>query len=152
MHKQGKIPSRLSLNHLQRRVSAASPIGQQIVPWPTVDWVNLPPKLAPVRRDATPPASSSASSVTHKRTLTPAPEVESPPAFHPLKPAKKANRLVSVKTISPSASSLATPSIQNGTLHSPSSLMSGSHSLGKNRRDSTRILQRHLRPGVFLAK
>ena len=36
-----------------------------------------------------PHASSSAFSMMHKQTLMPAPEVEPPPVFHPLKPAKK---------------------------------------------------------------
>jgi hypothetical protein len=49
-------------------VTASSLIGQQIAPWPTVDWVNSLPKLAlkPVRKDTTPPTSSSAFCMMHK--------------------------------------------------------------------------------------
>ena len=134
--------------------TASSLIGQQIAPWPTVDWANSPLKLTlkPIRRDPTPPASSSAFSMMHKQTLTPAPEVEPPPAFHPLKPVKKANCLITVMTIFPSLSSLATPSIQNNTLHSPSSLMFGLHSSGRESKVSNEDIAETPMPSPVFSK
>ena len=99
-----------------------------------------------------PPASSSAFSMTHKQTLTPAPEVEPPPAFHPLKPAKKANCLITIMTISPSLSSLATPSIQNNTLHSPSSLTFGSRSSGRKLKGSNKDIAETPMPSPVFSK
>ena len=134
--------------------TTSSLIGQQIAPWPMVDWANSLPKLAlkPIRRDPMPPTSLSAFSMMHKQTLTPAPEVEPPPVFHPLKPAKKANCLITIMTISPSLSSLATPSIQNNTLCSPSLLTFGSHSSGRKSKGSNKDIVETPTPSPVFSK
>ena len=111
-------------------------LAQQIAPWPQVDWANSPPGFAlkPVQRDTTGPAAQSTIRMTHKRTLTPAPEIEPPPVFQPLRPAKKAGFL---ETVSPSASLVTTPRTQHDTSRSPSSLTFGSHSSGRKSKCSS---------------
>ena len=67
--------------------------GQQITPWPQVDWTNSPLRFA----------------------LKPAPEIEPPLVFQPLRPAKKAGFLAPIKTVSPSASLVTTPCVWHDT-------------------------------------
>lgn len=114
--------------------SQANLIGQQIAPWPTLDWTTSSPTSPPVK-SATPPASASASStfMTHKRTLTPAPAADPPPVFQPLRPAKKTVQHLAPVKVSPSSSfssPVATP--PGHALRTPSSLTFGSHSVSSS--------------------
>ncbi|KAI0339201.1 hypothetical protein BDW22DRAFT_606971 [Trametopsis cervina] len=67
-------------------------IGQQIVPWSSLDW-QVSPKKPAVK------PKTGAFRPTHKRTLTPAPAIEPPPVFQPLHPAAK-NRVSEVESLS----------------------------------------------------
>ncbi|THG95127.1 hypothetical protein EW026_g6465, partial [Hermanssonia centrifuga] len=66
-------------------------IGQQIVPWSALDWTHASPKKP------LPAPSSTTNTVrpTHKRTLTPAPALDPPPVFQPLRPAAVKGRIIS---------------------------------------------------------
>lgn len=122
-----------SKNCEQKTVTGTSQtplIGQQIAPWPTLDWSASPPTSPPAKSTAPPTsASASATFMTHKRTLTPGPAADPPPVFQPLRPAKKVAQNLTSAKVSPSSSlssSLSTPSGQ--TLRTPSSLTFGSRS------------------------
>lgn len=100
--RHGTTPSLSSLRpYAQSRnppTLATGLAGQQIAPWPTVDWPSSPVKpLAP------PPNPRP----THKRTLTPAPEVEPMPVFTALRPRKPAK--MSVVTTSAEVSPMPSP-------------------------------------------
>lgn len=58
-------------------------IGQQILPWSSLDW-QVSPKKAPA-----PPPKDDVFRPGHKRTLTPAPAADPPVVFQPLRPAAK---------------------------------------------------------------
>ncbi|OCH91742.1 hypothetical protein OBBRIDRAFT_833966 [Obba rivulosa] len=73
-------------------------VGQQIAPWSELDW-QVSPKKEPTK-------TTVVFKPTHRRTLTPAPDVEPPPVFKPLRPAKP--RVVSEVHSSP-ASRVAIP-------------------------------------------
>lgn len=95
-------------------------LGQQIAPWPQLDWANSPPRFA----------------------LKPAPEIEPPLVFQPLRPAKKAGFLAPIKTVSPSASLVTTPRARHDTSRSHSSRLSGHIPLGGSRSALARITGR----------
>ncbi|OCH83538.1 hypothetical protein OBBRIDRAFT_840453, partial [Obba rivulosa] len=55
-------------------------VGQQIAPWSELDW-QVSPKKEPIK-------TTVVIKSIHRRTLIPAPDVEPPPVFKPLRPAK----------------------------------------------------------------
>ena len=100
--------------------TAKTVIGQQIAPWPTVDWSDSPPRAVfdPVSTapptTAPPPAPAPAAFMTHKRTLTPAPAADPPPVVQPLRPARKSHlHLAPLKTSLPPSAGLTTPTPGN---------------------------------------
>ena len=131
--------TRKNSQQIPEPTSTSAIVSQQIAPWPQVDWVNSPPRFAlkPVKENTAASAAPSTFRMTHKRTLTPAPEIEPPPVFQPLKPAKKGSYLAPIKTVSPSGSQLTTPRARHDALRSPSSLTFGSHSSGRNSKGSS---------------
>ncbi|EMD32355.1 hypothetical protein CERSUDRAFT_108803 [Gelatoporia subvermispora B] len=109
---------------LRKPSDAVRIVGQQIAPWSELNWHVSPKKEATKTTVAFRP--------THKRTLTPAPDIEPPPVFQPLRPAKP--RVVSQVHSSP-ASSVATPTApvekaapSSRTFGSRTSSKKGSHS------------------------
>ena len=66
--------------------SSAQPtlLGQQIAPWPSMDWSDSSPPQAALK-----PITKRFTYKAHKRTLTPTPASDPPPVFQPLRPALK---------------------------------------------------------------
>lgn len=93
-------------------------IGQQIVPWSELDW-QVSPKKKP-----SPPQTSTVKPFrpTHRRTVTPGPELDLGPVFQPLRPAAQ-SRVASVESI-PSAACTPLPAAHDPT--NPSSQTFGS--------------------------
>lgn len=136
---------------IRTKLNPIGVLGQQIAPWP-----NSPSKSARVEPNSEPSSciktttpsvtpTSNAVSVTtndtpttgastfrrgHKRTMTPAPEPEPTPIFHPLKPAAKPRPVGIVGTLkaryscSPS-STASSPQRVDGTIRAPSSMTFG---------------------------
>ena len=106
-------------------------IGQQIAPWPTLNWTasaSPPPPPPPSKPAAVTPPSTSAPFMTHKRTLTPGPAADPPPVFQPLRQAvRKGTQTIKVSPPPSLSSSVNTPP-SNPALRTPSSLTFGSHS------------------------
>ncbi|PSS31100.1 hypothetical protein PHLCEN_2v2356 [Hermanssonia centrifuga] len=91
-------------------------IGQQIVPWSALDWTHVSPKKP------LPAPSSTTNTVrpTHKRTLTPAPALDPPPVFQPLRPAAVKGRIspvVSMASTPPTSSSKKRTAAPNPSSH-----------------------------------
>jgi serine/arginine repetitive matrix protein 2 len=104
--------------------SMCSIIAQQIAPWPTLVQGLSPLKESPSSSVSTATPPSSAFRPTHKRTLTPALELEPEPLYQPLRPAKSR---VASGTLKASYSSLSSEKRGDNIVHLPS-LVFGSRS------------------------
>ncbi|RDB16264.1 hypothetical protein Hypma_003001 [Hypsizygus marmoreus] len=106
-------------------------IGQQITPWPTLIQVISPVKRSP---KAEAPAATLMPAqtyrLTHKRTLTPAPDPEPAPVFQPLRPARSKHATATLKASSGSPVFLAKAAKIDSTIWGPSSRTFGSISKG----------------------
>lgn len=99
--------------------------GRQIAPWPLVDWSSTSPL---------------ALGKTHKRTLTPAPAIDPPPVFQPLRPAGKSNPNLAPIRVSPLP-----PPLPVEDTRSPSALTFGSGSSEEDPAPSPVFKKQHVR-------
>ncbi|KIM75320.1 hypothetical protein PILCRDRAFT_92174 [Piloderma croceum F 1598] len=73
-------------NTINTTTSSTQPaLGQQIAPWPSMDWSDSPPPQAALK----PITNKRFTYKAHKRTLTPTPACDPPTVFQPLRPAMK---------------------------------------------------------------
>ena len=108
-------PPKLALRTSQTLIKpkGATLVGQQIAPWNELDWKVSPRKPLVMPKQAP--------QLTHKRTLTPSPEVPMP-VFHPLRPANNKSK---ASLLAEPASRSATPPISTDAA-APSSRTFGS--------------------------
>ncbi|KAF9457373.1 hypothetical protein BDZ94DRAFT_1175700 [Collybia nuda] len=111
------------------QVPVSEMIGQQIAPWPTLIQGLSPVKESSKRSPGT-TTPAQAFRMTHKRTLTPAPEPEPSPVFQPLRPSKSKNAMATLRAPPPTlaVSPISFNEIPDGTIRAPSSLTFGSRS------------------------
>ncbi|RDB27260.1 hypothetical protein Hypma_004359 [Hypsizygus marmoreus] len=106
-------------------------IGQQITPWPTLIQAISPVKRSP--KGEAPAATLTPAQtyrLTHKRTLTPAPDPEPAPVFQPLRPARSKHAMATLRASSGSPVFLADAAKIDSTIRGPSSRTFGSISKG----------------------